>query len=92
MNTKSIEEFRALMKRFDPIGGQPTFTNTRELKKQVIAGAKRIEYRKCKYRYAGDVMESALYSLLNTSPWPPPDNPGAYLQLDGSKKRTRKSE
>ena len=76
-NTKSIKEILALMGKIDPIGGLSTFMNMHELKKQLIAGEKRVEYCKCKYGYAGDIMESAPYSLLNTNPWPPPDDPGA---------------
>ena len=76
-NNKSIKEIRALMGKIDPIGGRPTFMNTHELEKQLIAGEKKVEYRKCKYGYAGDIMESAPYSLLNTNPWPHPNDPGA---------------
>ena len=81
---KSIEEIKNLMGRIDPIQGRPTFTTIRHLEKQLIAGAKRIQYRACKYGHAGDIMEKDAYKLLSTVPWPEPTDPGAYLKLDGA--------
>ena len=81
---KSIEEIKNLMGRIDPIQGRPTFTTIRHLEKQLIAGAKRIQYRACKYGHAGDIMEQDPYKLLSTVPWPEPTDPGAYLKLDGA--------
>ena len=83
---KSIEEIKTLMGKIDPILDRPNFTNLRHLKTQLINGAKMIEYRKCKYGYAGDIMGKDPYNLLSTNEWPVPDDPGAYLTLSGSEK------
>ena len=83
---KSIEEIKILMGHIDPIQDRPNFTNLRNLETQLIKGAKKIEYRKCKYGYAGDIMDKAPYGLLLTLEWPVPDDPGAYLTLSGSEK------
>ena len=57
-NSKSIEEIKTLIGRIDLIGGLPTFMNMHELEKQLIPGEKKVEYCKCKYGYAGGIMES----------------------------------
>ena len=65
---KSIEKIKNLMGRIDLIKGCPTFTTIRHFENQLIAGAKQIQYRACKYEHARDIMEMDPNKLISTVP------------------------
>ena len=74
------------MGRVEPIIGRPKFATIQRMEKQLITGARKIEYRACKYSYAGDIMDDAPYGLLSVTPWPIPTDPGSYLKLDDTER------
>ena len=87
---KSIEEIKIPMDHINLIQDRQNFTNLQHLETQLINGAKKIEYRKCKYAYAGKIMDKDPYKLLSTNEWHVPDDPGAYLTLTGTEKTNAK--
>ena len=97
-SVKSIDEIKTLLGNIDPLKGRPTFATIRRLEKQLIKGARKIEYRAYKYGFAGDIMDDAPYGLLSVTPWPILTDPGSYLKLDdtertdGSSNRRTKME
>ena len=90
-NVKSIEEIKILLGRVEPIIGRPTFATIQRMEKQLIAGARKIEYRVSKYGFTSDIMDEAPYGLLSVSSWPIQEDPGPHLKLDNTTRTDTKT-